>query len=118
MGEAVTAGRPATFGTGENAMNSVRTTEYGIDFGSLGMPGFDRQLTDKILAAFNHAYAVGDIQVARRLHAVLALAEDHERSQLLAAAGVEPSKTMCSRSLATVVSPIQIAVIVRRFVVT
>ena len=70
-------------------MNAVRTAEYGIDFSSLGVPGFDRRLTDKILAAFNHAYAVGDLQVAQRLHAVLALAEDHERSCLLACTGVE-----------------------------
>lgn len=61
----------------------------GIEFGNLGTPGFDRRLTDKILAAFNHAYAVGDIAVARRLHAVLALAEDHERGRLLAGPGIE-----------------------------
>lgn len=55
----------------------------GIDFGDVGIPAFDRRLTDKILAAFNHAYAVGDLEVARRLHAVLALAEDHERRHVL-----------------------------------
>ena len=70
-----------------NAMHSAAAS--GIDFGDVGIPAFDRRLTDKILAAFNHAYAVGDLDVARRLHAVLALAEDHERSRFLEAAGLE-----------------------------
>jgi hypothetical protein len=70
-----------------DAMGTVRAAECGIDISSLGMPGFDRRLTDKILAAFNHAYAVGDVEVARRLHTVLALAEDHERGRLPATRG-------------------------------
>lgn len=70
-------------------MGTVRAAECGIDISSLGMPGFDRRLTDKILAAFNHAYAVGDVEVARRLHTVLALAEDHERGRLPAAGAAE-----------------------------
>lgn len=48
-------------------------------FSTHGAPSFDRRLTDKILAAFNHAYATGDLDVAHRLHAALALAEDHQR---------------------------------------
>jgi hypothetical protein len=48
-------------------------------FSAHGAPRFDRRLTDKILAAFNHAYAAGDIDVAQRLHAALALAEDHQQ---------------------------------------
>jgi len=63
-------------------MGTVRAAECGIDISSLGVPGFDRRLTDKILAAFNHAYAVGDVEVAHRLHTVLVLAEDHERGRL------------------------------------
>lgn len=70
-------------------MGAVSAAAYGIDFSSLGLPGFDRRLTDKILAAFNHAYAVGDLDVARRLHEVLALAEAHERSRILALTGDE-----------------------------
>ncbi len=53
--------------------------ERFADFSRHGAPGFDRRLTDKILAAFNHAYAAGDLDVAHRLHAALALAEDHQR---------------------------------------
>ncbi|GIK96761.1 MAG: hypothetical protein BroJett029_09700 [Alphaproteobacteria bacterium] len=59
----------------------------GIDFGDVGLPAFDRRLTDKILAAFNHAYAIGDLEVAHRLHAVLALAEQHERQRIRTEAG-------------------------------
>src|SRR5690606_5061814 len=61
----------------------------GTEFSKLGLPEFDRRLTDKILAAFNHAYAVGEVEVARRLHTVLALAEGHERGRVLAASGME-----------------------------
>jgi hypothetical protein len=41
----------------------------------LGRPRYDRRLTDKVLAAFNHAYAVGAVEVARSLRAVLAAVE-------------------------------------------
>lgn len=61
----------------------------GIDPGGVGIPAFDRRLTDKILAAFNHAYAVGDVEVARELHALLAVAERHERTRFREAAGME-----------------------------
>lgn len=60
-----------------------------VGFSPHGMPGFDRRLTDKILAAFNHAYALGAIEIAHRLHAVLALAEDHERRRLDTRDGAE-----------------------------
>lgn len=63
-------------------MGAVTAAAYGIDLGDVGVPAFDRRLTDKILAAFNHAYAVGDIEVARRLRAVLAMAEEHERRRV------------------------------------
>lgn len=38
----------------------------------LGTPRYNRRLSDKILAAFNHAYAVGEIEVAAGLREVLA----------------------------------------------
>ena len=38
-------------------------------------PDTRRRLSDKILAAFNHAYAVGETEVANRLKAVLAFNE-------------------------------------------
>ncbi len=37
-----------------------------------GIPRYNRRLSDKILAAFNHAYAVGEIDIAARLREVLA----------------------------------------------
>ncbi len=45
-----------------------------------GAPGFDRRLSDKILAAFNHAYASGAVQAANRLKAVLADVDTVERA--------------------------------------
>lgn len=68
-------------------MGSLVETATG--FSPHGMPGFDRRLTDKILAAFNHAYAAGDTDVARRLHAALALAAEHERRLCRSADGAE-----------------------------
>jgi len=70
-------------------MGAVSAATFGIDFSNLGPPGFDRRLTDKILAAFNHAYAVGDLEVARRLRDALALAEDHERNRALILTGAQ-----------------------------
>ena len=40
-----------------------------------GKPHYDRRLADKVLAAFNHAYAVGAHDVARSLRDVLATVE-------------------------------------------
>ena len=38
----------------------------------IGMPRYNRRLSDKVLAAFNHAYAVGEIEVAASLREILA----------------------------------------------
>jgi hypothetical protein len=40
-----------------------------------GMPANSRRLSDKVLAAFNHAYAVGEIDVAAQLREILAKLE-------------------------------------------
>jgi hypothetical protein len=37
----------------------------------LGVPEYDRRLSDKILAAFNHAYATGERELAKQLRSVL-----------------------------------------------
>jgi len=37
----------------------------------IGLPKYNRRLSDKILAAFNHAYAVGELEVAASLREVL-----------------------------------------------
>ena len=43
--------------------------------GATGMPRYNRRLGDKILAAFNHAYAVGELEVAGQLREILARLE-------------------------------------------
>ncbi len=40
-----------------------------------GLPPKNRRLSDKVLAAFNHAYAVGEIDVATQLREILAKLE-------------------------------------------
>ena len=40
-----------------------------------GMPAHSRRLSDKVLAAFNHAYAVGEVDVAVKLREILAKLE-------------------------------------------
>ena len=37
-----------------------------------GLPRYNRRLSDKILAAFNHAYAAGEIEIASRIRETLA----------------------------------------------
>jgi hypothetical protein len=46
-----------------------------------GVPNHLRRLSDKILAAFNHAYAAGEEEIARRLHTALVAAERQASSQ-------------------------------------
>ena len=47
-------------------------SEFFID---AGVPRYNRRLTDKILAAFNHAYAMGEMDLARNLWECLVAAE-------------------------------------------
>lgn len=46
-----------------------------------GIPGYLRRLSDKILSAFNHAYAAGEEEIAYRLHDALVAAEQQARLQ-------------------------------------
>jgi hypothetical protein len=46
----------------------------------LGMPEYDRRLTDKLLAAFDHAYAIGAHEIAARLRSILADVDEAERA--------------------------------------
>ncbi len=46
-----------------------------------GIPEHNRRLTDKVLAAFNHAYATGAREIADRLRSVLVEVDHRERSQ-------------------------------------
>lgn len=57
---------------------SVVTTPALNLVGDLGVPAYNRRLSDKILGAFNHAYAVGDVETAERLRAIL---EDGEQAR-------------------------------------
>jgi hypothetical protein len=53
----------------------------GLNGGVTAKPEYDRRLSDKILAAFNHAYASGAHKVADRLRNVLADVEQVERAK-------------------------------------
>jgi hypothetical protein len=54
------------------AANLVVQDRDGPDLlNDVGVPEYNRRLTDKILAAFNHAYSVGERAIAAKLHAVL-----------------------------------------------
>lgn len=63
-----------TEGTPINASQlfSDDASEFFID---AGVPRYNRRLTDKILAAFNHAYAMGEMDLARNLWECLVAAE-------------------------------------------
>jgi hypothetical protein len=52
-----------------------------LNDGPAGKPQYDRRLSDKILAAFNHAYATGAHKVAERLRNVLVDVECVERQR-------------------------------------
>lgn len=47
---------------------------------NFGVPSHSRRLSDKVLAAFNHAYAAGERDIARQLRAVLADVEARMRA--------------------------------------
>ena len=54
------------------AANLVVQDRDGSDLlNDVGLPEYNRRLADKILAAFNHAYSVGERALAAKLHAVL-----------------------------------------------
>ena len=48
---------------------------------NFGAPAYDRRLSDKVLAAFNHAYAVGEREIAQRLRTILSEVEDRVRKR-------------------------------------
>ncbi|MGB8274975.1 MAG: hypothetical protein WCF16_06855 [Alphaproteobacteria bacterium] len=47
----------------------------------VGVPEYNRRLADKILTAFNHAYATGEIDIAQDLHAALEKLEQRQRTE-------------------------------------
>lgn len=57
-------------------MATVQIDGLGPDYESVnGTLAITRRLSDKVLAAFNHAYATGEIEVASKLRAVLQVTE-------------------------------------------
>ena len=62
------------------AMTGARVLKAGPAelFGNIGAPEHSRRLSDKILAAFNHAYSVGEKDIADALRALLSHADDED----------------------------------------
>lgn len=57
-------------------MATVQIDGLGPDYESVnGTLAITRRLSDKVLAAFNHAYATGEVEVASKLRAVLQVTE-------------------------------------------
>jgi len=58
-------------------MATARAKEMEPDYQSVtGKLEITRRLSDKILAAFNHAYGIGEVEVAQALKRALSLTED------------------------------------------
>ena len=51
----------------------LNTAELAVE---VGVPEYNRRLTDKILDAFTHAYSIGETDVAERLRAILVEVEE------------------------------------------
>lgn len=57
-------------------MATVQIDGLSPDYDSInGTLAITRRLSDKVLAAFNHAYATGEVEVASKLRAVLLVTE-------------------------------------------
>ena len=61
----------------ENQKATQELTEWGDGAltSATGSPRYNRRLGDKVLAAFNHAYATGALEVAGQLRTILARIE-------------------------------------------
>ncbi len=59
----------------------VPANEPGDIFADAGLPKYNRRLTDKILAAFNHAYSMGETDLADMLWNSLVAAEKVSQKQ-------------------------------------
>ena len=61
----------------DSAEAVISSSSQGVEeiASETGMPSQNRRLSDKVLAAFNHAYAVGEIDVAANLREILAKLE-------------------------------------------
>lgn len=73
----VSAPAPGSYPQAEGAttMTSAAPVLDMVPLGELGAPAHDRRLGDKILAAFNHAYAMGERPIASVLIEALIKAE-------------------------------------------
>lgn len=80
MGAAEVTGRGQTMGNQRAFDVKERLADDGSElFEDVGVPDFNRRLTDKILSAFNHAYSVGEAEIAEQLRAILINAEGKAR---------------------------------------
>ena len=57
----------------QSSVNGAKALKNGAAelFVDVGAPDHDRRLSDKILAAFNHAYSVGETAIADQLRVLL-----------------------------------------------
>ena len=67
--------------TGARSKTSRPVIDLGQSGSVLGKLEYDQRLSDKVLSAFNHAYASGAHKVADRLRNVLADVERRERGE-------------------------------------
>lgn len=51
-------------------------TDSSTSLLELGQPRYNRRITDKVLAAFNHAYVLDELELAQKLWEALILAEE------------------------------------------
>lgn len=65
----------ATINTGAISASELFSGDPNDILLDAGVPRYNRRLTDKILAAFNHAYSSGEVTLARSLWDCLAQAE-------------------------------------------
>lgn len=76
----------------ENQLGVISATDLFADdpaelFVDVGEPDYQRRLTDKILSAFNHAYSIGESEIAEILKTALTLAEHRGREEFPARRG-------------------------------
>lgn len=67
-------------GTPSSSKSDDDSEEPSLSALGYGSPKFDRRLSDKVLAAHNHAYAIGERDLADRLLELLKRTEDDERA--------------------------------------
>lgn len=70
-----------TDGPGSISVSELFADDPSDLFVDVGVPTYNRRLTDKILAAFTHAYSVGEYDLAEQLRDILIVAEQRGQAQ-------------------------------------